>query len=255
MQDWTREYFERGYALRWGLNAPSADVRLQAGGLWELLQLSPTSRVIDIGCGHGRHALGLGERGAQVVGVDSAATLLNRARELAAELRVDVRWVRGDMRQLPFRSACANAAVIMDAFGFFDTDEENESVLHEAARVLKADGRLALKVVNGRPVLAAFREADVQERDGVVISISRALAIDPPRMTERISIKGPRGNAEYERRQRLYRVEELCAAAEHAGFGIAGVSASPEGGPFDAKASTVIWLVGERRGRDKREST
>ena len=40
MQDLTREYFERGYAQRWGLAAPSADVRLQAGGVWKLLHLS-----------------------------------------------------------------------------------------------------------------------------------------------------------------------------------------------------------------------
>ena len=154
--------------------------------------------------------------------------------------------VRGDMRRLPFRSACASAAVIMDAFGFFDTDEENESVLQEAARVLKADGRLALKVVNGRPILEAFRATAVQERDGVVISISRTLAIDPPRMTERISIKGPRGNGEYERRQRLYQVEELCAAVEHAGLCVLGVFASPDGGAFDASASPAIWLFGAR---------
>jgi ubiquinone/menaquinone biosynthesis C-methylase UbiE len=134
MPDWTREHFEQGYAQRWGLPAPSDRVRLQAGGLWNLLQLSRTSRVIDIGCGHGRHALALAERGPEVIGLDFAVALLKRARHLAAELRARVRWVHGDMRRLPFQSECANAVMMMDSFGFFETEEEHEAVLREAAR-------------------------------------------------------------------------------------------------------------------------
>jgi cyclopropane fatty-acyl-phospholipid synthase-like methyltransferase len=69
--DWTGDYFERGYAQRWGLSAPSDQVRLEASGLWNLLRLAPASRVIDIGCGHGRHALALAERGASSSGSTS----------------------------------------------------------------------------------------------------------------------------------------------------------------------------------------
>ena len=60
----------------------------------------------------------------------------------------------------------------MDAFGFFDTEEEHESVLREAARVLKIGGRLVLKVVNGGIVLDDFRETEHEDRDGVVVSVS-----------------------------------------------------------------------------------
>ena len=247
MTDWAREYFERGYAQRWGLAMPSDDVRLQAAGLWNLLELSPASRAIDIGCGHGRHALTLAERGAEVIGVDSAAALLNRARHLAMELRTPVRWIRGDMRRLPCRSECANAAILMDAFGFFDTEEEHEAVLHEAARVLTTGGRLVMKVVNGGPIFRAFRETEREERDGVVISVASTLATDPPRMTQRISVSGTRGDGEYERRQRLYGADDLSAALERAGFAIVGVFAGPDGAPFEPPTSPAIWIVAQRR--------
>ena len=246
MPDWTREYFEHGYAQRWGLLAPSDRVRLEAAGLWTLLQLSPTCRIIDIGCGHGKHALALAERGSEVIGLDFAVALLNRARHLAAELRTQVRWIRGDMRRLPFRSGCAGAAIVMDAFGFFETEDEHEIVLREAARVLTSGGHLGLKVVNGGPVLDSFRERDREERDGTVVSVSRTLTLDPPRMTERISVSGSRGHGEYERRQRLYRVEELRAALEHVGFAVVGVFANPDGTPFEPTVSSTIWIVGQR---------
>jgi hypothetical protein len=105
-----------------------------------------------------------------------------------------------------------------------------------------------LKVVNGVPVLDAFRETGREERDGVVISVSSTLTTDPPRITQRISVSGPRGQGEYERRQRLYRVEELCAALEHVGFAIVGVFASPDGATFEPTVSSTIWIVGQRTG-------
>ena len=248
MPDWAREYFERGYAQRWGLLAPSDHVRLEAAGLSTLLQLSPTCRIIDIGCGHGKHALALAERGSDVIGLDFSVALLNRARHLAADLRTQVRWIRGDMRRLPFRSGCADAVIVMDAFGFFDTEEENEAVLREAARVVTIGGRLALKVVNGGVVLDDFRETAREERDGVVVLVSSTLALDPPRMTQRISISGSRGHGEYERRQRLYRVDELRAALEHVGCSVVGVFANPDGTPFEPTVSSTMWMVGQRCG-------
>ena len=246
MPDWIRGYFERGYAQRWGLIAPGDLVRREADGLYTLLQLSSASRVIDIGCGHGRHAFALAERGAEVIGLDFTVALLKRAQHLAVELDGRARWVRGDMRRLPFRSGCAGAAIVLDALGFFETDEEHETVLREAARVLTLGARLGLKIVNGSPVLEHFRVTDREERDGAVVSISRSLMFDPPRLTERISIRGSRGDGEYERRQRLFRIEELVAVLERVGFAIVGVYARPDGTPFDPAASSTMWIVGQR---------
>lgn len=127
--DWTRQYFQRGYAQRWGLPAPSDRVRQEVRALCRLLQLSTTSRVIDVGCGHGRHAIAMAEQGLDVIGLDFAAALLNRAQQIATELRAPVHWIRGDMRRLPVRSGCAGAVIVMDAFGFFDTEEEHQAIL------------------------------------------------------------------------------------------------------------------------------
>jgi len=246
MADWTHEYFERGYGQRWGLRAPSDQVRLEADGLSKLLQLSSASRVIDIGCGHGRHAIGLADRGSTVIGLDGAIVLLNRARQLAAGLHTQISWVRGDMRRLPFRSEGADAVLLMDAFGFFDTEQEHETVLREAARVVAIGGRLALKVVNGDLVLDDFRESEREERDGVVVSVSNRLIFDPPRLIQRITVTGSRGEGVYERRQRLYRVDELRAALTHAGFAVAGIFAGPDGTTFDPAVSASMWIVAQR---------
>jgi len=246
---WAREYFESGYAQRWGLPPVSDRIRLEAGDLWDRLQLSPGTRVLDLGCGHGRHALALAQRGAKVVGMDFAETLLTRAKGLGADLHVPAHWLRGDIRRLPLRSRIFAGAILIDAFGFFDTDEENEAILSEAVRVLAPGGRLGLKVVNGAPVLAAFRETDREEREGVVVTISRRLAPERARMTEKVIVRGPRGKGEYERHQRLYRSDELCSALERTGLKGVQVFANSNCATFEPTASKTMWAFGQRGAR------
>jgi SAM-dependent methyltransferase len=252
--EWTHDYFERGHAQRWGLPTPSEHVRWEAAGLWNLLQLPPASRVIDIGCGHGRHALAIAELGSEIIGLDSSVALLNRARHLAVELDVPLRLIRADMRRLPFRSGCLPAVLIMDAFGFFDDEESNEAVLQEAARTVLPGGRLVMKVVNGEPIVKGFRESDQEERDGISVVITSTLAMRPPRMTQKIRISGSQGYAEYERRQRLYRVDDLGAAFARAGLTVVGVFADPHGGRFEPTMSSAIWMIGSVSPRGYRDS-
>jgi len=244
MSEWASHYFEHGYAQRWGVLPVTELVRRDTACLWDRLQLSPGRHVVDLGCGHGRYALALAAHGAEVVGVDFAASLLREAKQrgLAAGLRPQ--WVRGDIRRVPLGQGSCEAAVVMDAFGFFEEEDDNERVLAEAARVLVPGGRLALKVVNGEPILAGFRHADREERDGVVVTVSRSLMLEPPRMLERVSVSGSRGSGQYERRQRLYKAEELAATATRVGFTIVGLFADACGAVFEPTTSATMWVIG-----------
>jgi SAM-dependent methyltransferase len=246
MSDWIREYFEQGYAQRWGVLPVTDKTRREANSLWARLQLSARPRIVDLGCGHGRYALAFAERGADVVGVDLAVTLLRQAKRLGVELRLPARWVRGDIRALPLRPESCDVVVSMDAFGFFEAENENERVLSEAARVLAPGGGLALKVVNGEPILANFRRADREERDDVVVAISRTLTLEPARMIERVSISDSRGNGRYERRQRLYRADELLASVRGAGLTGVEVFADASGATFEPATSPAMWVIAKR---------
>jgi len=54
--------------------------------------------VLELGCGTGQLTIPLAEAGIEVVGLDLAASMLERAREKAAERSIDVEWVQGDCR-------------------------------------------------------------------------------------------------------------------------------------------------------------
>ncbi|MFN0028941.1 MAG: class I SAM-dependent methyltransferase [Acidimicrobiales bacterium] len=97
-------------------------------------------RVLDVGCGPGRHLRALQQRGLEVVGVDIAAPFVRLAGPTAA---------RGDARRLPVRSASVDAAISLcqGGFGLPEPDrafEDDRAVLTEMARVVRPGGRLAL---------------------------------------------------------------------------------------------------------------
>ncbi|HET6811151.1 MAG TPA: methyltransferase domain-containing protein [Acidimicrobiales bacterium] len=78
------------------------------------LALSPGQRVLDAGCGPGRHAHALASRGLEVVGIDLAARFV----ELAAEGESAARFVRADVRRPPLRPRSFDAVVCVGQGGF-----------------------------------------------------------------------------------------------------------------------------------------
>jgi len=121
--------------------------------LVEVLGLQPGMRVLDVGCGPGRHARALAERGIEVVGLDvSAAFVLLAAEAAPAGLTV----VRADARRLPLADGWADAAISLcqGAFGLSGPPSEGQpaeavdladgAVLGELARILRPGGLLAL---------------------------------------------------------------------------------------------------------------
>jgi SAM-dependent methyltransferase len=135
----------------------------QADLLWQLLGLKAGMDVLDLACGHGRIANRLAARGVGVTGLDRSRLFLERARRDAGELDVD--YVEGDMRELPWKERFDAVAIWFTSFGYFD-DEGNQRVAAEARKALKPGGRLAIDIHNRDAFGRGFLPATMVERDG-----------------------------------------------------------------------------------------
>ncbi len=105
--------------------------------LIDALGLEPGMRVLDVGCGPGRHAHVLAGHGMDVVGIDIAAAFLAVAGAGT--------WVRADARRLPFAGGSFDAAISLcqGGFGLLGGDDDG-LVLAEMARSVKGGGRVAV---------------------------------------------------------------------------------------------------------------
>jgi len=103
----------------------------------ELLPRGPAARVVDVGCGDGRHIVEAARRGCFAVGVDYDAEALRRARGRLAGAAVDL--VIADASRLPFRDAAFDAAICTETLEHLPDDV---GAMGEMARVLVPGGTL-----------------------------------------------------------------------------------------------------------------
>ena len=190
----------------------------EVGRIIDLFELEPGAEILDCPCGHGRIANPLAERGYRVTGLDSTELFLDRAREDASARGVEVEYVHGDMRELPWRDRFDGLLNWFTSFGYF-SDEENKAVLRQFHDALKPGGRLVLETQNvTRIMLDAQPVHVVGERDGDVM-IDR-WEVDPETarfQTERLVMRDGRARKAHFS-VRWFTVPELRAWVEEAGF-------------------------------------
>jgi SAM-dependent methyltransferase len=137
----------------------------EVGFLVDHLGLSPGMRVLDVGCGPGRHAHALGRRGVEVVGVDISGRFIALARE-ATPPGCPVTFERADARALRFEAEFdAVISLCQGAFGLSDGDgvrplDPDRSVLDGMARALRPGGRLAVSAFSAYFAVRFLGEAD-----------------------------------------------------------------------------------------------
>ncbi len=107
-------------------------------------------KILDIGCGTGRHALELAKRGYNVTGVDLSESMIERAVEKAEDAGLKVDFRVADARNLLFEDSFDLVVMICEgAFPLMETDEMNFEILKNAAKALKSDGKLIFTTLNG----------------------------------------------------------------------------------------------------------
>ncbi|MDD3374425.1 MAG: class I SAM-dependent methyltransferase [Candidatus Omnitrophica bacterium] len=107
-------------------------------------------KIIDIGCGTGRHTIELTKRGYNVTGVDLSDSLLQRAREKAQEQSLEINFQQQDARKLLFEGDFDLAIMLCEAgFSLMETDEMNFEILKNATKALKDNGKLIFTTLNG----------------------------------------------------------------------------------------------------------
>ena len=129
------------------------------------LGLQPGARILDVGCGPGRHSHELARRGFLVHGIDISQAFI----DLATANAVDgSSFERMDARAMTFESEFDVAICLCQgAFGLMTAGGHDIDVLTGIRRALKATGTLALSAFNAYFAVKYFEEAVFDAASGV----------------------------------------------------------------------------------------
>jgi SAM-dependent methyltransferase len=133
--------------------------------IMSVLGLEPGMRVLDVGCGPGRHAYELARRGINVHGIDISQTFVDLANGSAPS---GATFERMDARALSFDDEFdAAICLCQGAFGLMTANGQDVDVLQGIRRALKDGGGLALSAFNAYFAVKYFEQATFDAGSGV----------------------------------------------------------------------------------------
>ena len=141
-------------------NAFTKGTEQEVAFLVDALGLAPDQRVLDVGCGPGRHALALARRGIEVVGVDLSEEFVALARDAAAAEGLPARFEVGDVRDLGHEAEFdAVLCLCQGGFGLLGGRDEPR-VFGRIAAAVRPGGRLALTAFSAAFALRFLEEGE-----------------------------------------------------------------------------------------------
>jgi len=239
MREWFETAFGEFYPILYA-HRDDVSAAQEVEGLIEVLgRPDRFTRVLDVGCGGGRHAAALVGLGAHLYGIDLSAPLVTEAAH-RPELRG--RMVRGDMRELPFGAAFDLVVNLFTSFGYFADDHENERALREMARVLRPGGRMVIDHIHRRHLEDHLVAEDEREGEGYRVRQRRTLT--PRRIQKEITVTWDSGKTqEFIEDVRLYSPGELTALLRAGGLTDIDLYGSFDGGVLAPESKRMIAVA------------
>ena len=210
-----------------------------------LLGIKPPMRILDLGCGVGRHSLELARREFLVTGVDRTERYLKQASEKAKKQKLKVEFIQDDMRNF-CRPDTFDAAINMfTSFTYFEDPEEDRQVVLNVYQSLKLGGVFLLHT-HGKEILARiFQERSWEERNGILVLEERNISRNWGWIERRVIIIKDDKRTEFNVTHRLYSATEMATLFSSVGFKYVDVYGDFDGGSYDQTAKTLV-VVGHK---------
>ena len=223
------------------------EAALEMETLCRFLRIPEGSRILDLCCGPGRHALELSRMGHQVTGVDRTPSYIESARERSRDQNLKVDWACDDMRTFSRPNAFDYIFNLMTSFGYFDDPADDLKVFEQVHLSLVSGGtfvldlnsieslhRMTFPIINEKvlPDGTTFTDRNTLESGGKVIRGEWSRVKD--------------GKEEkFVSRRRLFSEGDLRDLFAVTGFVEVRSFGSFAGAPFDENAERLM-LVGKR---------
>lgn len=173
-EDWFSSWFDSSFYHQLYDNRNDSEAEHFIENLLKHLKLKSQSKLLDLACGKGRHAITMARHDFDVTGVDLAPQSIAAAQELSGaqdHLRFDVH----DMREVYKSNHYDVVFNLFTSFGYFDIEADNLKMLQSITTMLLPKGLLVIDFFNAEKVIANLIPAETITKDTATFEISRSV--------------------------------------------------------------------------------
>jgi 2-polyprenyl-3-methyl-5-hydroxy-6-metoxy-1,4-benzoquinol methylase len=243
---WYRDWFQDSNYLTVYQHRDTQEAQQMLALIESVLGHKPEDRVLDLGCGSGRHSISLAKKGYKnITGVDLSPTLLEVARRTAQEQGLNIRFEQCDMRHLPAEWQFDLVINLFTSFGYFETDEENAEVIGSIASKLVPGGWLVCDFFN-----STWLRHNLISHDERLLPDGRRLEqtrwIEKGRVEKRLLLRSTEEAVEYVESVRMFTRQDFERMFGDAGLRLKHLFGSYDGSEFNETDSSRLIMFAER---------
>jgi len=231
-KDWFCEWFDENYLLIYS-HRDKNDAEMQIALLLENIKPEIQDKILDLGCGEGRHVSILKNKGFDVTGIDLSESLLKSGKSKYPCLKL----LQGDMRNIPGKFNIILS--LFTSFGYFEEDSENKKVIEGVYDSLEKGGHFWLDFLNSEYV----RDNIIKDSEFVIgdeFKVCEKREISGNRIIKNIFLNKNGEKREYKESVRLFSREELTEILEASGFIIKKVYGNYSGENWEENSPRTI---------------
>lgn len=243
-QPWYKDFFGRDYLETYQhVLTPERTVR-EVDFIQSTLALPPGARILDLCCGHGRHLVELADRGYSMTGLDLDPFFLDIARREAERRGLKVQLELRDMRDIPFVEEFDAVINMFTAFGYLESDDEDQKVLDGVAGALKPGGLFLIELMHRDCLVRIFQPRGWYETEaGLKVLEERSFDMLTGRNKARHITIYPDGTVkEVHHSVRIYTLTELASMLTAAGLKVEATCGGTDGSPFTLESRRLTVL-------------
>ncbi|MCH8871795.1 methyltransferase domain-containing protein [candidate division KSB1 bacterium] len=241
---WYKDWFGEDY-LKVYPHRDEVEAKKQVDFVAKVLDLKLAQQILDLGCGNGRHANELSGKGYHVTCLDLSSVLVSLAKEKYGSASCCIRFVRADMRHIPFANAFDSVVSFFTTFGYFKTDAENLQTLKSIQAALKPGGSFFQDYLNKEYVVENLVPRDSRQVNGFEIIQERQYNRTAERIEKKITLKENGEAREYFESVRLYTLEEMKSLLAKTRLKLEKTFGDFDGSSFNSKSPRLL-LVGKK---------
>lgn len=252
MTEWIKSTFDQKNQLYEHVFVPSQEeTERQTQFVINFAKLTCGDRVFDVGCGTGRHVLSLATKGIHVDGLDISPISVGEAQKATNLLQLEIpkpELYIDDARELPQKhpelaGRYSLAINLFSSFGYYESDEEQLTLLRGINHILQPKGALLLDLPNKDFILQNFSEQSEYIVDELTVGVNRKYDPNHSRIKTKTRVTDGQTEDVMDVAMNLYSYTDINQLLRQAGFTIEKVARDFTGVDFDPQDSSCKRML------------